>query len=142
MGAPGEGGRGGPSVPRAIPGPCEVVMRNAAPALPAHRSREGAPWVGIGGSGVKVWSPMPGSGGCRGAARGAGRRGTRCERRAGGGCSVRKVLGDARRRRRGRPRRAAQVVAGAGGRPPRAPTRTRRAWEKWLLLPPRQSGLG
>lgn len=68
---------------------------------PCSRSREGAPRVGTGGSGEKSearsWAAaaaerlLAALGGAR-----------LCEKRAGGGCSVRKVLGGAQRRSEGR----------------------------------------
>lgn len=143
MGAPGWGRPRGPAcqrVPRGLPGlarpgparggPARRARAACAPAPPGGRrapaAARGAPWVGTGGSDGKVWSPKPG----RAAAEGPPGHLEACDSlrkaksgRAGGGRSVRKVLGGAQRRRRGPPRKLwLQPRATSRGAPTPTPT--------------------
>lgn len=109
-----------------------------AERAPRSRGREEAPWVRIGGSGGKVWSPQLGSGGCGYTVRNTWRSAAGSEKRTGSGCSVRKVLGGAQRRRaraaaRSRASCDRSLKATSGG-----PKQTR---GDWLLLPQRQPRL-
>lgn len=125
----GGDGRADQSVPWVLPDPGRWSSGTPRPhrlptawRAPRSRSREGAPWVGTGGSEGKVWSPKPGSGGCGGAAAALGgvRLAEKSGRAAAAVCAkfwvARKDAGEGRR---AEPRKLWPEPEGDPRRPPR-----------------------